>query len=212
MKDASAPTSTPESTTTATDPASPPQGQGKDPAGGTPPKPEATPAGAPEKYEFKAPEGYTLSEAIITEATPIFKELNLTQDQAQKLVDFHSKQMLKAAEAPQEAYRNLRADWQNQLKTDPVIGNQLDVVKTNIGRVISALPVEMQQPFKDAMDLTGAGDHPAFVKAMNKFHELIGEGKLVQGGNPSPLGQSAPGARKSAAQAMYPNLPSANAS
>ena len=58
------------------------------------------------------------------------------------------------------------------------------------------------------MNFTGAGDHPAFLKAFHKLAQLVGEGTHVRGGNPSPHGnpKSQP---KSAAQIMYPNLPSA---
>ena len=46
--------------------------------------------GPPDKYEFKAPDGWTdkgweLDGAVIESATPLFKELGLTNDQAQKL-------------------------------------------------------------------------------------------------------------------------------
>ena len=44
----------------------------------------------PEKYDFKAPEGQSLDAALVERATPIFKELGLTQDAAQKLVDFYN--------------------------------------------------------------------------------------------------------------------------
>jgi hypothetical protein len=69
------------------------------PAEGTPPaklaeaakppegvKPAETPI-VPEKYEFKAPEGVTFDPASITAMTPVFKELGLPQEKAQKLVD-----------------------------------------------------------------------------------------------------------------------------
>jgi hypothetical protein len=58
------------------------------------------------------------------------------------------------------------------------------------------------------MDLTGVGDHPAFVEAMYVLAQRYTEGTHVQGGNPSPLGQSRPGAaaRPTLAEAMYPNL------
>ena len=62
------------------------------------PKPEtpATPGeGAPETYaDFTVPEGSTVSKEVIGEsATPLFRELGLSQDQAQKLVDFYSTQV-----------------------------------------------------------------------------------------------------------------------
>lgn len=179
--------------------------------------PSAPTAGAPEAYtDFTAPEGYTLDKAAIEAATPIFKELGLNQDQAQKLVAFHAKQMIDAAKAPQTEYEATRTQWQAKVKADPdlakaVNGDKtgLDAVKLDIGRALNAMgDAQLAADFKAAMDLTGAGDHPAFVKTLWKLASFITEGKHVTGTNPSPHGQQAPGtaAKPSPAAAMYPNL------
>src|SRR6266850_2111484 len=60
------------------------------------PKPEDKPKepaeGAPEKYaDFKVPDGFKFDPTALTEAQATFKELNLTKDQAQKLVDTYAK-------------------------------------------------------------------------------------------------------------------------
>jgi hypothetical protein len=44
------------------------------------------------------------------------------------------------------------------------------------------------------MNLTGAGDHPAFVKAFNKLAAFVTEGSHVTGKGPSDLGQKPLGA------------------
>lgn len=175
-----------------------------------------TPA-APDAYtDFTAPEGYTLAKETIDAALPIFKELGLSQEQAQKLVSFHAEQMIAAAKAPQATYETLRSDWQAKIKSDAdmtkaVSGDKtgLDAVKLDIGRAYAALPPDLATEMKAAMDLTGAGDHPAIVKGFWKLAQFVTEGKAVTGKGPSPLGQREPGkAPPSAAQALYPNLPS----
>lgn len=191
------------------------------PTDGTPePKPDALKPDAPvvpETYaEFKAPDNYTIDPKTIEAATPIFKELGLTQDQAQKLVTFHSEQLLAAAKGPQDAYAATRTDWQAKVKADPDMAKAtngdktgLDAVKLDIGRALNAIgDAPLVAEFKQAMDITGAGDHPAFVKAMWKLASFITEGKHVLGAGPSPAGQKAPGAAKpDTAHALYPNLP-----
>jgi antitoxin component of RelBE/YafQ-DinJ toxin-antitoxin module len=170
---------------------------------------------APDTYAaFTAPENYTIDAKLLEQATPLFKELGLTQDQAQKLVDIQVARELALAKAPQDAYAATRADWQAKVKADAEISayskdgkTGTDAVKIDIGKAINTLPADLQASFREAMDITGAGDHPAFVKAMWKFAQAIGEGKPVSGAGPSPAGQTAPGAKPpSAAQAMYPNL------
>jgi hypothetical protein len=56
--------------------------------------------GAPETYaDFTAPEGVTLDKEAIAAALPMFKEMNLTQEQAQRLVTLQAENVQKANEA-----------------------------------------------------------------------------------------------------------------
>jgi hypothetical protein len=164
----------------------------------------------------------TLSKETLEAATPIFKELGLSQEAAQRLVSFHAEQLKATLPSAQEsAYTEMRKDWATKTLAHPEITSAvdkdsgktgIDAVKINIGRVLGALgDATLANEFKAAMDLTGAGDHPAFVRALNKLAGLITEGRPVTGKGPSPEGQRAPGtaSRPSAAQALYPNLPSA---
>lgn len=48
----------------------------------------------PQEYEFKVAEGIELTEDMKNEFTAIAKECKLTQEQASKLIDLHSKRML----------------------------------------------------------------------------------------------------------------------
>jgi hypothetical protein len=147
---------------------------------------------------------------------PIFKELGLNQDQAQKLVNFHTAQMIDAAKAPAATYEATRAGWRATIEADPDIRSAaadgktgIEAVKVGIAKTLNAIgDPALTTAFKEAMDLTGAGDHPAFIKAMWKLADFVTEGKHVAGANPSPHGQAAPGAKPpTAAKALYPNLP-----
>lgn len=173
---------------------------------------KATPAkaeAAPDKYEpFKVPEGFTLDPTVVTEASTLFKELGLTQDAGQRLIDLYSAKSIEAAEAPYKAYTEQRKAWQDAVKADPVIGGKLAEVKATVSRALDSLgDSKLASDFREAMDLTGAGDHPAFIKAFYALAQRVGEGKSVTGSGPTTLGQKAPGATPpSAAKAMYPNL------
>lgn len=172
------------------------------------PKPESA---APDAYtDFSVPEGHTLDTAAIESATPIFRELGLSQDQAQKLVNFYSEQIGKINSENESFMETMRTQWRNDLKADKEIGGKLDQVKVDIGRTLDRLPTEVRDNFKAAMDLTGAGDHPAIIKAIYSLGQLIGEGTHVNGDRPSEHGQARNGVqnRPSLAGAMYPNLPS----
>lgn len=182
-------------------------------SGTEPEKPAEAPQGAPEKYEFKAPEGYEIDQEFLDKATPVLKKYNLTNEAAQELFDVVQSKITNAQDEIYDAYDQLRTGWRKEIATDRDIGDGKDslspVAKQNIAAVIDAMPEGLRQPFKDAMNLTGAGDHPAFVRAWNWIGSQLREGTLVPGTKPSPMGQKAPGSGPtSAATALYPNLPS----
>lgn len=163
---------------------------------------------APESYtDFAVPTGFKLSPETLAEVTPIFKDLNLTQDQAQKLVDAHTAMV----KADAKAYSDTRAGWLRELAADKDIGHKLSEVKIDIGRALDHLnDPALDAAAREALAFTGAGDHPAIIKMIYKLAALVNEGRPVTGAGPSPLGQTANGQApsRSAAARMYPNLPS----
>ena len=165
--------------------------------------------GAPEKYEFKPADGQTLDQAVLDRATPVFRELNLTQAQAQKLVDTYNAAI---REGSIKAVEDMRAGWRKQVTDDREMAGRLDQIKSDIGQLKDTLDPTTRKDFEEAMNLTGAGDHPGFVKAFWKMSQRFIEGKHVSGASPSPNGQRPPNsAPPSLAQQMYPHLPSGNA-
>ncbi len=171
---------------------------------------------APDKYEdFKAPEGVKLDPAAIAKALPIFKELGLSQDAAQKLVDLNRETMAELAAAPYKAYQDTVAGWLKEAQDHPDLRGKLgpgQEVNVRIGKLLDGVPdAKLASDFREAMDITGVGNHPAFIRLMDHFAKQLTEGTHVAGNGPSKHGQSAPNApaQPSAAQAMWPSLPSA---
>ena len=202
----SSPTTPVQETKPETPPAKP---EAKDPA-----LLNAKPEGAPEKYsDFTLPEGLTLKPEVLAEAQTLFKGMNLSQDAAQSLLDFHAKQMAEIAQAPIKAVTDTKAAWESEVRA--AFGKDIEPggrVNVAIARVIDAMPKDVGPAFREAMDFTLAGSNPAFVKAMAWIADQFSEGTSVKGNGPSPLGQKSPDAKPlTVAQAMYPNLPSANA-
>ena len=170
---------------------------------------EAAP-GAPKEYEaFKVPDGYELDEAVAKEASGLFKGMDLNQANAQKLVDFYVAKTKETAEEPYKVWEKQQEDWRNEVARDPEIGGKLPQVKVAVSRMIDGLgDPKLSSDFRSAMDYTGAGNNPAFIRTMYRLAQMLTEGGHVSGGAPSELGQRAPGARPAtAAKALYPNLP-----
>lgn len=163
----------------------------------------------PEAYTFTPPEGYTVDKALTDAVTPVFKELGLTQEQASKLFDIQAAHQIELAKKIDTAVADTRKSWQDAVTADPVMGPNLDKIKTDVGRAMQHIPTEVATKFKAALDWTGVGDNPDVVRGIWELTKLVNEGKPVSGGGPSPLGQSSTGqpARPSAAQALYPRNP-----
>jgi hypothetical protein len=174
-------------------------------------KVDGAPAGAPEAYStFNVPEGFTLDEAVSKEASEIFKAMNLSQEQGQKLVDFYVAKTSEAVTQPYQVWRDTQAKWVKEVKADPFLGPRLNQVTSTISKAIDQIAgnnVKLADSFKQAMDYTGAGNHPAFIRMFYELASMVTEGGHVAGKGPSPAGQTQRGDVPTAARAMYPNLP-----
>lgn len=172
------------------------------------PKEAKAAEGPPEKYEFKLPEGFELDETVATEVSALFKDLGLSQAHAQRLVDFYSKQSQQAAEAPFKLWADTQKKWVDEIKADPQIGGKLSEVRSTVARAIDGLgDTKLAADFREAMDITGAGNNPAFIRAFFKLAQQVTEGGHVAGNGPSPKGQVGPADRPaSPGRALYPNL------
>lgn len=161
-------------------------------------KPADKPQGAPEKYEFKYPDGYQVDETALGEYSTAFKELGLTNEQAQRLVDMDAKRSASSSEAALAAQKQQVDTWVGELKSDPEFGGAK--FEANVGIANKALAAfgspELTQFFKD----TGLGNHPLLVKAFHKIGSQLGEGSIHKTTSDQP-------AERSIAERMYPNYP-----
>ncbi|KAE9882863.1 peptidase, partial [Escherichia coli] len=67
--------------------------------------------GAPEKYEFTAGEGVELDTEALKDFEPVARDLNLTNEQAQKLVDAYPKILAGVQQRQAEAWQKQTEGW-----------------------------------------------------------------------------------------------------
>lgn len=224
------PTAEPSSTTPPASPApeTPPSNGKTEPSVlNTPPaepKPgDAKPEGAPDKYaDYKIPEGYKLDADAAKGANELFKSLNLSQDSAQKLIDYYFAQAIKSSDASRQSVKDMRDGWLGELRNDPEFKAEFKAdgniredskVLVGLGRMLDSLgDKKLATDFRTAMDITGAGNNPAFFRVMYRLSQHFAEGTPVRSGNPSPFGQPGvngqpTGQRPSLSRSIYPNLP-----
>jgi hypothetical protein len=136
---------------------------------------------APEKYEFKAPEGAILDEQLIGSFSEAAKELKLSQDAAQQLLD----KMAPAIEKRNaEVFDTMRETWKQQTIVDKFIGGaELD---KNLAVAKRGLEFAGSKELRKLLDDSGLGNHPEVIRAFHKVGAMIGEdGKFISGAAPS---------------------------
>ncbi|EAY3774999.1 peptidase [Salmonella enterica] len=147
-------------------------------------KDDDKPEGAPEKYEFKPAEGQELDTAALEQFEPIARELNLTNEQAQKMVDLYGTKIMPMVQQQQaEAWQKTTEQWAADVKADKEIGG--DKLTANLSAAQRALDQFGDPELKEYLDSTGLGNHPALVKAFIKVGKAMSEDKVVTGGHES---------------------------
>lgn len=138
---------------------------------------------APEHYVLKNANGEDVEPQELEMMSRMFKDVNLSQEQAQKLYSAYEKEQGSFIEQSQKAFNQMRDDWFNQTISDPQIGGQ------NIGQTKLCIKRVMQQcgnkELSEFLNKTGLGFNPAMVRFMTKVGELLGnDNHFVQGQAP----------------------------
>lgn len=150
------------------------------PADGEPAKAEDAPV-VPEKYaDFVLPKGYGINETMQSEFTGLAKELKLSQESAQKLVDLGGKLAEGQARAHMEAFGKLREGWQNEIKADAEYGG--DKLPVTLERANRALRTFGSPELIKLLGESGYGDNPDLIRMFAKIDAATGE-KLSAGGD-----------------------------
>ncbi|OQP28752.1 peptidase [Morganella morganii] len=145
---------------------------------------------APEKYEFKTAEGQELDAEAVKAFEPIAKELNLSNEQAQKLVDVYGgKIMPKLVEQQAAQWQQQIEQWAEQVKADKDLGTD-----ASIGAAQKAMDKFGSPELKQYLNETGLGNHPELVRIFANIGKAMSEDGLVTGNS---------GGAKSAADVLF---------
>jgi hypothetical protein len=137
---------------------------------------EKKPEGAPESYEFKAPEGVQFDDTVIGAFSEVAKELNLPQDQAQKVLD----KMAPVIAARQlEQFQAARTEWAEAAKTDKEFGGEK--LAENLGTAKKALDALATPELRTLLEESGLGNHPEVIRVFYRAGKAISEDRFVAG-------------------------------
>lgn len=160
---------------------------------------EQSEQGAPEQYEeFTAPEGQQYDPEVIANFKEIAKELNLSQEAAQKMLD---KMAPAVAQRQSQQLESLRGQWAEQSTADKEFGG--DKLTENLGVARKALDTFGSPELKSLLNESGLGNHPEFIRLLYRAGKAISEDNFV-GGNKS-AGKTQPTSNADYAASLYPS-------
>ena len=144
-------------------------------------KAEEADAGAPEAYEtFTMPEGYALEGELAEEVHGLFKELNLSQKNAQKLVDYFTKRDLDRREGELNALAEKRRAWRAELRQRPGFAAERALAQKGMRAVVQT--PEEAELFRDSW----LSDHPLIFGLFAKIGRLVAEDSFDGGPHAEP--------------------------
>lgn len=168
---------------------------------------------APEEYkDFTLPEGMKLEGQDLSEFKSFAKEQDLTQEQAQKVLEFAGPKIKAMIEGPYKAWTDLTNDWWAKTKDDPEIGGtKLEQSVKDAGNAF--IPGESNPFFKteaevtairEALKATGAMHHPEVQRLFVRMGKMLAEPAHLTG---KPAVQDK---QQAFYDAMYPTMRGGN--
>lgn len=134
------------------------------------------------------PEGITLDDEVSKSFAEVLGDEKLTpQERGQKLVDLHLSTVEKiTAEVTEQskqagltAFKDMNSEWRKQTAALPEFKSNPEA---EIGNVLQAcVAVGAGEEFFKAVDLTGAGNHPAILQVLHRLVQPFLEGGSVNG-------------------------------
>lgn len=169
-----------------------------------PTEPVAAPAPAlPERYDF-ALEGLAIDPRLVEAADPVLRDLGLSNDAANKLLPLARSVMARTEEALltqlNDAAQTQKKAWHDAFVADPEIGGAKRGESEHLAaRGLDALGFVTGHPFREALAVSGFGNHPDMIRAFRRLGELVSEdGAFVRPG-------AVPAASRPVWERLYPN-------
>lgn len=132
------------------------------------------------KYDLKMPDGVELDAELAAALGPDFKDLGLTNAQAQKLVDKYIATQQDRAAKQTEAWAGTVQKWADDAKADKEIGGaKWDQTVAASRRAVGKLG---SPELREYLNASGGGNHPEMIRFMAKVGAMISEDSPANGG------------------------------
>lgn len=154
--------------------------------------------GAPETYDLKITvpgddgkdEEIPIDAELLAKATPVLKELNLTNEQASKVASLVPEIQQRIVQQQADDFTALKADWAKEVQADKEIGGakwkETEAFAAKALDTFGAPSVKDKDgnetnPFRKLLNESGFGNHPDMIRMFRNIGEKLGEGDFVRG-------------------------------
>lgn len=144
----------------------------------------SAPQGAPERYDFKAPQGAEVDAQVLTAFSEVARDLNLSQEAAQKVLDKVTPVMAeRRAEALKAQLDQARNTWVSASKADKEFGGS--GLNENLSTAKKALDAFGSTELRAFLEDSGLGDHPEMIRLLYRAGRAISSDRYVGGREPA---------------------------
>lgn len=165
--------------------------------------------GAPDEYEdFEMPEGFEkVDETFLAAGKEAFKDLNLSQEQAQKLVTMYAENLKSSVEQQASQWRETLQEWVQTAEADEEIGG--DEYKENLGIALAVMDEKAgfaTPELREAMNTYGFGSHPEVIRFVTRVGKVLDKNGLLPKEDRSIGGRPTATKEGDKASRMYPSM------
>jgi len=127
--------------------------------------------------ELKLPENALLTAEHLKELEAYAREKNLTQEQAQAMLEREAKSVADYVQAQEATLEGLRTEWFEQCKSDKEVGgDKFSASAESAKRVVDKFATP---EFKEILKQTGYGNHPELLRVFARIGNAMADDKMV---------------------------------
>jgi hypothetical protein len=142
------------------------------------------PPGTPERYDFKPIEGGELDAQVLTAYSEVARELQLSQEAAQKVLDKVAPVIAERQQATLKAQvEQARNDWKTVSKADKEFGGR--ALDANVATAKKALDAFGTPELRAFLEESGLGNHPEVIRLLYRAGRAISSDHYVGGREPA---------------------------
>lgn len=149
---------------------------------------------------FELPEGMELDEKALEAATPIFTELGLSQENAQKVISMYADLQQAQHDSVMETWTATQKEWRDACEGHKELGgDNLDASQTLVAKGIDAMfSKERAAEYRAHLNESGYGNNPFMFEVLAFVGKLVSEDGYVAAG--------AAHSDKTQAEVMFPDM------